>query len=149
MFIQALIQYANGNDEFMREALSKTDLDDGSISDMDRYRLRRVFPFMARSYVDGTGPSDCYALPNEDEISLAFRPQDKYVGSVESGRYKVFVWSGDKDLTARPMTLVRDDDGLWRATEFSSQTLPVVRVLLVCWFVGLLVCWFVGLFVEC
>lgn len=111
----------------MTEAVSKTDLTGGELSSMDRYRLRRVLPYMARAYVDGAVPESCYALPNDEEIRLAFRPQEKYVGSVESGRYKVFIWSGDESLTARPLTLVRDSDGIWRATEFSSLVLPVVR----------------------
>lgn len=118
-------------DRFMANAVSQSDLTAGELSSMDRYRLRRVLPYMSRSYVDGALPSSCYALPNDSEISLAFRPQDKYVGSVESGRYKVFIWSGDESLTARPLTLVKDpEDGTWRAAEFSSLVLPVVCLML-------------------
>ena len=127
MFVTALLEYASGNDEFMKLALLEDDLVGGSLSAMDRYRLRRVKEFMARAYVDGTTPDDCYQLPSDDEIALAFRPQDKHVGSVASGRYKVFVWSGDASLTARPMTLKRNQAGLWKAVEFSSLVLPLVR----------------------
>jgi len=131
MFIQALIQYSSGSEELLGEsmminAIHESDLVNGNLSYSDRYRLARVQDFMARSYVDGTSPDDCYSLKEDaDSIQLAFRNQTKYVGSIEQGRYKVFIYSGDSELRARPMQLRLNDDGLWKTVEFSSQTLPV------------------------
>ena len=131
MFVQALIEYSKGTKlgkEEMTNAIFEDDLVDSDLSDMDKYRLERVKEFMARSYIDGTSPDDCYAIPDEDQVRLAFRDQDKYVGSIESGQYKVFIYSGDAELTARPLTLKRNSDGIWKVIEFSSLTLPVQGV---------------------
>lgn len=128
IFIQALIEYSKGTElgeEFMTHAIFEDDLVRGDLSRADRYRLARVHEFMARAYVDGTSPDTCYRIPDKDEIRLRFRDQTKYVGSIASGRYKVFVLSGDEELSARPMTLKRNDDGIWKVVEFSSMTLPL------------------------
>jgi hypothetical protein len=131
MFVQALIEYSKGTglgNEMMTNVIFEGDLVDSELSNMDRYRLYRVKEFMARSYIDGTNPDDCYTIPNEDKVRLAFRDQKKYVGSIKSGRYKVFVYCGDASLTARPLTLKRNSDGIWKVIEFSSLTLPVQGV---------------------
>ena len=131
MFVQALIEYSKGTElgnEMMTNAIFEDDLVNSKLSAMDRYRLYRVKEFMARSYIDGTSPDDCYAIPDEDQVRLAFRDQDKYVGSIASGRYKVFVYTGDTTLTARPLTLKRNRDGIWKVVEFSTLTLPVQGV---------------------
>ncbi len=80
-------------------------------------------PFMLRSYFEGTSPEKGYALP---EGGLAISVSDNpYSGDKASGTYKVFVACAGASQ-ARPVTLKRNDKGLWKAHEWSSLTLGVV-----------------------
>jgi hypothetical protein len=74
--------------------------------------------YCARSYADGSSPDNDYKL-DPASVGLKFRKQTKYVGSIESGRYKVFLCSTGTD-TCRPITLQRNDQGIWKAREFST-----------------------------
>ena len=74
-------------------------------------------PYIPRSYLEGATPENAYTLPEE---GLAVRlTRNPYSGSNESGRVKLFIASSGAD-SPRPMTVVRDSDGVWRATEWSS-----------------------------
>ena len=75
-------------------------------------------PHCARSYAAGSSPENDYKL-DPAAVGLKFRKQTKYAGSVESGRFKVFLCSTGTD-TCRPVTLQRNDQGIWKAREFSS-----------------------------
>ena len=96
-------------------------------ADLERlYRVRHPNDYIARSYVAGTSPHTGYFLPLDttNSIVVIFRPQDKLVGSIESGEYKVFIWSTGAD-TARPIQLKRNAKGLWKVNEFSSLTVGI------------------------
>lgn len=78
-------------------------------------------PHIARSYAQATTPADGYALP-VGPITVRVRQQPN---SVESGvRARMFVWSTGAD-TPRPISLERNDNGIWKAFEWSSLEVDV------------------------
>lgn len=77
-------------------------------------------PWVARSYVVGTAPASGYALP-AGPLAVRLRIQPRDVGPEQT---KVFVHSSGAD-TPRPLTLVRNDRGLWKAKEWSSLQVGV------------------------
>lgn len=93
----------------------------------DIERVNRLLPpsgdYVSRSYVAGSTPANGYSF-NPGTIVVRFRPQDRLVGSIEQGQYKVFVWSSGAD-TARPVTLKRNSKGYWKIFEFSSLTVGI------------------------
>ncbi|MEZ6187887.1 MAG: hypothetical protein R3F62_23120 [Planctomycetota bacterium] len=84
-------------------------------------------PYLARSYVDGTTPEGQYALPGPPyRIRVREQPHD-----VQPERAKVFVWSSGAD-TPRPIILIKNNRGLWKADNWSSLTVgcrPPVEVV--------------------
>lgn len=79
---------------------------------------------LPRCYVSGTSPEEGYRLPPPP---YRFELSDNlYSGSVESGRHKVFVRCSGA-ASPRPVTLKRNDRGLWKAYEWSSLLLGVVK----------------------
>jgi hypothetical protein len=79
-------------------------------------------PHVARSYVRGTGPAGRYEFPS---APLAFEvTTNPYSGDKATGTYKVFLASTGAD-SPRPITLKRNDKGIWKASEWSSLTLGV------------------------
>jgi len=73
----------------------------------------------ARSYAVGATPENDYAIPDEAAVVLRFRKQENYVGSIESGSYKVFVCTTGAD-SCRPITTTVNKNGVWKGHEFSS-----------------------------
>ncbi len=80
-------------------------------------------PHLPRSYLAGTTVEDGYAHPL-DSATVRFRPQDRHVGSIADGDYKVFVHSSGA-ASARPVRLRRNKHGIWKADEFSSLVVDV------------------------
>lgn len=74
-------------------------------------------PYIARSYIQGTSHEDGYALPQPPYV-IATKIQR---GDPEG---KVFVYSTGAD-TPRPITLVANDSGIWKAHEWSSLEVGV------------------------
>jgi len=78
-------------------------------------------PWIPASYYVGTSPVNSYSIP-----PLPFRfsiSRDTYSSS-DPDRKKVFVTSSGAD-SPRPVTLKRDDRGIWKALEWSSLLLGV------------------------
>ena len=74
-------------------------------------------PYLPRSYIQGAGPENGYALPAPPYIlNWSTNP---YSGDPDTGTVKVFVVCSGA-ASARPVTLKRNDRGLWKATEWSS-----------------------------
>lgn len=74
-------------------------------------------PYLANSYVLGTSPQNGYNLPNK---SLSFDySTNKYSGSEKEVSIKLFIASSGAD-SPRPIRVVRNDKGLWKAEEWSS-----------------------------
>lgn len=75
---------------------------------------------IARSYAQHTTHANGYALP----ATLAIKVRVQSNSALEPDRHKVFVHSTGAD-TPRPITLVRNDKGLWKAFEWSSLEVGV------------------------
>lgn len=79
---------------------------------------------LPRCYVLGTTPEEGYRLPPPPHcFELSVNP---YSGSVDSGSYKVFVRCSGA-ASPRPVTLKRNQRNLWKAYEWSSLLLGVVK----------------------
>ncbi|MBL9019865.1 MAG: hypothetical protein JNL83_37115 [Myxococcales bacterium] len=83
-------------------------------------RLNGPKAHIPRSYVQGTRWEDGYALP-AGALTVRVKQQ---ANSVQGERAKVFVFSSGAD-TPRPVSLARNDKGLWKATEWSSLEVGV------------------------
>jgi hypothetical protein len=74
------------------------------------------------SYIQGTSPDRGYMLNSAPyKIACATNP---YSGNEQDGMLKVFVQCTGAD-SDRPITLVRNDKGIWKAKEFSSLMVGV------------------------
>jgi hypothetical protein len=80
-------------------------------------------PHIARSYVRGTNPAGRYELPAAGPLAFEVT-SNPHSGDKASGSYKVFLASSGAD-SPRPVTLRRNDKGLWKASEWSSLTLGI------------------------
>jgi hypothetical protein len=83
-------------------------------------RLHGAKAHVPRSYVQGTRWDDGYALP-PGPLTVRVKQQHD---SVRDDRAKMFVHSTGAD-TPRPVSLARNDKGLWKATEWSSLEVGV------------------------
>lgn len=81
--------------------------------------------YCIRAHAADSSPENDYKM-DAKAVGLRFRNQTKYVGSIESGRYKVFSCSAGA-ATCRPITLTRNENGIWKVTEFSSIAVGCVK----------------------
>ncbi|MFP4443759.1 MAG: DUF6935 domain-containing protein [Spirochaetia bacterium] len=72
-------------------------------------------PYLARSYIQSTTPQGGYELPEELEITISKNIHSK----ITEDRVKVFIHSTGAD-TPRPVTIQRNNRGVWKAAELSS-----------------------------
>jgi hypothetical protein len=87
-------------------------------SDMQRIaRQIQNQPYLPCSYIQGAAPENGYTLP-EPPYSMCFAT-NPYSGDPDSGTFKVFVACSGA-ASARPVTLKRNDHGLWKASEWST-----------------------------
>ena len=89
------------------------------------YHINRIsgynlWPYLGYAYIKGAKASENYAVSGPLAIETY---RQKNSGSDSSGRVKVFV--NTDGFRARPITLQRNDKGLWKAYEFSSLMLNV------------------------
>lgn len=85
-----------------------------------RDRLHDAKAHIPRSYFQGTSPENAYTLP-EGSLSVRIREQRD---STQGDRAKVFVYSTGAD-SPRSVSLLRNDKGIWKATEWSSLEVGV------------------------
>ncbi|MCA9605079.1 MAG: hypothetical protein KC619_05770 [Myxococcales bacterium] len=78
-------------------------------------------PYVARSYFAGTSPEEAYRLP-DGPLQVRIRHQERDPLGPE--RAKLFVHSTGAD-SPRPIVLVRNDRGLWKAKSWSSLEVGV------------------------
>lgn len=72
-------------------------------------------PRIARSYLQGTTSANDFALPPPPwRVRVREQP-----GDVQAEQARVFVWSTGAG-TPRPVHLVKNDKGLWKASNWSS-----------------------------
>ena len=81
-----------------------------------RERLSGGKEYTARCYVQGTSPQGGYALPSG---ALSFKLREQAGAAVDASTFKIFVWCTGAD-SPRPITLKKNDKGLWKALEWSS-----------------------------
>jgi hypothetical protein len=72
-------------------------------------------PYLARSYVLETVPAEAYELPDIWQIGIT----RNRVSVISDDRVRVFVASSGAD-SPRPVTLQRNNRGIWKAYEYSS-----------------------------
>ncbi|MCW5806140.1 MAG: hypothetical protein KIT31_27495 [Deltaproteobacteria bacterium] len=77
-------------------------------------------PWIARSYLDGTSHERGYAPP-DGPLAVRLREQSRDVGESDA---KVFVFSSGAD-SPRPIRLLRNVKGIWKAREWSSLEVGV------------------------
>lgn len=93
-----------------------------------KYHLNRTkdrLGVMAGAYVQGTKMENGYAPPEGAGYRFLFN-RNKYSGSEEKGRVKVFVDLAEGvGLRPRPIASKKGEDGIWRVHEVSSMFLDV------------------------
>lgn len=87
-------------------------------SDKRKLTYVKRYAHCIRGYSASATPANGYKLDTK-AVTLRFRGQSAYVGSVAGGRYRVFVCGTGID-SCRPMTLLRNSQGFWKTTEWSS-----------------------------
>jgi len=80
-------------------------------------------PYLPRAYVRGASPENGYRLPNPPYI-LEFA-RNPYSGDPASGQVKVFVVCSGAP-SPRPVTVHRNDRGVWKAVEWSSLVMGII-----------------------
>jgi uncharacterized protein DUF6935 len=73
--------------------------------------------YIPRSYIQGAKPENWYALPASPAV-LTFS-HNRYSGDRDGDEFKVFI-SCSGAATPRPVTLRRNEKGIWKAAEWSS-----------------------------
>lgn len=93
----------------------------------DRRKLPLIkhYAYCVRGYSAGATPANGYKLDRK-AITVRFRTQSSYVGSIKSGRYRIFVCNTGTD-SCRPTTLLRTSRGFWKTTEWSSYAMGCRR----------------------
>jgi len=91
------------------------------------YLLNQVkkVPHCIRSLVIGATPKNGYKIDKKN-LSFKFRVQTKYVGSIASGSYKVFICSSGTS-SCRPVNMKRNEKGIWKASGFSTLAVGCAR----------------------
>jgi len=80
-------------------------------------------PYLPQSYLGGTAPGANYALPSAPySIAFAANPLASEPGATEQ---KVFVVCSGA-AKPRPVTLRRDERGVWKALEWSSLVMGII-----------------------
>ena len=78
--------------------------------------------YIPRSYVQGARPENHYALPALPAV-LTFS-HNRYSGDRDGDEFKVFI-SCSGAATPRPVTLRKNERGIWKAAEWSSLIVGV------------------------
>jgi hypothetical protein len=80
-------------------------------------------PRIPDSYIEGSSPENNYKtqLPYKFVFS-----GNKYSGDKEKGTYKLFVKCSGAD-TPRPMSMKRNDKGIWKAMEWSTLVVGIKK----------------------
>lgn len=135
MMVVALLIYVEGEDlgrQCLAIAVDREKLSEGP-KGYEGWQLRasdiwllhsqiKGKPYIARSYVKGAMPENGYQLP---ESSYVFEFSDNpHSGNPETGTYKVFIMSSGAS-SPRPVTVKRNDKGIWKAYEWSALIVGV------------------------
>lgn len=131
MLVLAMIKYIEKQDlglQFFTLALDKSNLSQvtGGVhvkgyapSSSIQYHIKRLgsLPYLPASYIVGTSPQQGYQLPSPPYKISLFRNKNSVFE--EDKLIKVFVECSGAD-SSRPVTLKKNDKGIWKASECSS-----------------------------
>ncbi len=139
MMVLAMLVFAEDENEglkCMTVALDRENLTQGDVYKelqplpsyfnyhLDRFRQRKYWP---KAYIQGTSPQNGYAYSEPIRFVIS---RTKYSGDEASGNLKVFIKV--YGFSPRPIKMVRNNKGIWKAQELSSLFLdvepPVVEV---------------------
>lgn len=136
MMVVALIAYSESEalgEQCLTVAVDRQRLDEGTggykgwrVSTPDMRRIRSQLSgkgYLPRSYVKGATPEHGYRLaapPYVFEVS-----RGPYSGDAGSGMVKVFVATSGAS-SPRPMTVRKNNRGVWKAREWSSLIVGVI-----------------------
>ena len=104
-----LSRLSNSNDFYKGYDILRTDL--SRINSQLKYHL-----YLPKSYIDGSNPENAYNVKLPYIINLKSNP---YSGSMADEKFKVFIKCSGAD-SPRPITLEKNNKGLWKAKEWSS-----------------------------
>lgn len=92
-------------------------------TDLQRIRTQlRGSAYLPKSYIQGATPENGYQLPAPPySFDLSGNP---YSGDPSTGTYKTFIASSGA-ASPRPVTMKRNDRGIWKASEWSSLVVGV------------------------
>ena len=76
-------------------------------------------PYIPKSHIKGTLATERYETDLTQPLTLTYRKQNKFNQAPESGKYKVFSCTSGT-ATCRPLTLIRNNRGIWKVEEFST-----------------------------
>lgn len=107
---QGLLSKRDGSDSYKGYAISNATIS------LVKSQLGN-YPYVINSYFPGATPENNYT-PGSAPFSFELTA-NKYSGSVASGKIKLFIKSSGAD-SARPVTLKKNNKGIWKAHEFSS-----------------------------
>jgi hypothetical protein len=79
-------------------------------------------PYLPRAYLYGTSPRKGYTLPDPPYTVIC--SDNPYSGAPENDTFKVFVATSGA-ASPRPVTLKRNDRGIWKVYEWSSLIVGV------------------------
>ena len=82
------------------------------------------YPYVTASYFLGSSPENNYTIP-EGELSFELS-SNNYSGDKDNGPFKVFIKCSGA-ASPRPMTLKKNDKGIWKAHEFSSLVVGIQK----------------------
>jgi hypothetical protein len=131
MLVTAMLKYIEKQDlglQFFTLTLDKGNLSQvtGGVhvkgyapSSSIQYHIKRLgsLPYLPASYVAGTSPEQGYRLPSPPYKINIFRNKNSVLQ--EDKLIKVFVECSGAD-SSRPVTLKKNDKGIWKASECSS-----------------------------
>jgi Domain of unknown function (DUF6935) len=102
-----------------------------SLSKVDMNSIKRQlgqYPFAPNSYFKGATPENGYKFEFPTQMDFS---SNAYSGNKDEGKFKVFVKCYGAD-SPRPVTLIRNNKGVWKAKEWSSIIMgmrkPVVKI---------------------
>jgi hypothetical protein len=78
--------------------------------------------YLPWAYIEGATPENGYAVSGPPYVVTC--TDNPYSGDVDSGQFKVFVACSGAD-SPRPVTLKRNNKGIWKASEWSSLLVGV------------------------
>lgn len=98
-------------------------------NDMDRMKRQlKQYPFIPNSYFKGATPENGYKFNFPTQMDFS---SNAYSGDKAAGTFKVFVQCYGAD-SPRPIKLIRNKKGYWKATEWSSIIMgikkPVMKI---------------------